>query len=277
MSQKRVVAIHDISCFGKCSLTVALPILSACGHECAVIPTAVLSTHTGGFTGYTFRDLTEDILPIAEHWKKEGIMADAFYTGYLGSPEQASLVAKAVSLIRTKDSLIVTDPAMADDGKLYPGFEQDFPGAMLELCQQADIIVPNITEACLMTGLPYSEPPYDKPMIEMLLHRLYELTKADVVLTGVAFDHDHLGAAVLKNGHISYILKDRLPGLYHGTGDVFGSGLVGALLAGYTLPQSTSLAADLVCDSISATLSENPDRRYGVNFESVLKAFLEKL
>ena len=150
MAQKRVAAIHDISCFGKCSLTVALPIISAAGIETAVIPTAVLSTHTGGFTGYTVRDLSEDIVPVARHWNSENIKVDAVYTGYLCSKQQIYLVLEAARLISREDTLLITDPVMADNGKLYKGFDPDYPKYMTELCANADIITPNITEAALM-------------------------------------------------------------------------------------------------------------------------------
>ena len=145
--QKRVAAIHDISCFGRCSLTVALPIISAAGIETAVIPTALLSTHTGGFKNYVFKDLTENILPIAKHWESEKIKSDTVYTGYLGSKEQVEIVKEAQKIIRKESSLLIVDPVMADFGRLYGGFDSDFPEFMKKLCLIADVITPNITEA----------------------------------------------------------------------------------------------------------------------------------
>ena len=174
--QKRVAAIHDISCFGKCSLTVALPIISAAGIECAGIPTAVLSTHTGGFSGYTFRDLTEDIMPVASHWKKEGLTFDAVYTGYLGSVEQIDLVCRAVDTFGTDDMLLIVDPVMADHGKLYGGFPENFPKEMTRLCAKADIITPNITEAAFMVDMPYCEAPHSEEYIKGLLDSLRKIT-----------------------------------------------------------------------------------------------------
>ena len=159
---KRAVTIQDLSCFGKCSVTVALPLISAMGVECAVIPTAVLSTHTGGFTGWTFRDLSEDIPKIAAHWKTQGLKFDGVYTGYLGSPEQAQMIEDFID--EFKPGLIFVDPAMADNGKLYPGFTPEFALEMGKLCGKADVIVPNLTEACFMLGLPY---PGGKPMDEL--------------------------------------------------------------------------------------------------------------
>lgn len=270
MSQKRVVAIHDISCFGKCSLTVALPILSACGVECSVIPTAVLSTHTGGFSGYTFRDLTDDILPVASHWRKEGITADAFYTGYLGSAKQAQIVKRTIEMLRTEESTIIVDPAMADFGRLYEGFDSDFPLAMLSLCEGADIIVPNITEACLLTGIDYKEPPYSEEYIEKLIKRTAELTGAAVVLTGVCFDESRIGAAIYEKDELRYALTRKIPAIYHGTGDVFASAMVGALLNDRSLQAAVQIAVNFTRESIEKTVEENPEREYGVNFESAI-------
>jgi pyridoxine kinase len=158
--QKRVAAIHDISCFGRCSLTVALPIISSAGIECAVVPTAVLSTHTGGIDGYTFHDLTDEIMPIAKHWKSLDLEFDAIYTGYLGSFHQLDIVSSLFDLLGSNDTLKVVDPVMADNGVLYKSFPADFPKGMRKLCAKADIIVPNITEAVLMLDEPYQEGPY---------------------------------------------------------------------------------------------------------------------
>ncbi|MDR1065414.1 MAG: bifunctional hydroxymethylpyrimidine kinase/phosphomethylpyrimidine kinase, partial [Oscillospiraceae bacterium] len=175
-ARKRVAAIHDISGFGKCSLTVALPILSAAGIECSVIPTAVLSTHTGGFTGYTYRDLTEDILPVFRHWQSIGLTFDAGYSGFLGSPEQLEIVAGIFGEMKNGGAMIVVDPVMADDGKLYSTFDAAFPDGMRRLCAGADVIVPNITEAALMTGAEYKAGPYTREYIEKLLARLGGIT-----------------------------------------------------------------------------------------------------
>lgn len=277
MSQKRVVAIHDISCFGKCSLTVALPVLSACGAECSVIPTAILSTHTGGFSGYTFRDLTDDILSVASHWRSEGITADVFYTGYLGNEKQAEIVKRTIEMLRTDASTVIVDPAMADFGKLYKGFTADFPLAMLTLCQSAEIIVPNITEACLLTGIDYREPPYDEEYIVNLILRTAELTGASVVLTGVCFDDRRIGAAICEKGEINYALTRKIPTVYHGTGDVFASAMTGALLNDRSLQAAVQIAVNFTRECIEKTVEENPEREYGVNFESALPELFKVL
>ena len=161
---KRVLTIQDISCVGKCSLTVALPIISAFGIETAILPTAVLSTHTM-FKNFTFKDLTDELEKISDHWKKEQIGFDAIYTGYLGSFEQIDLVCEIVNILRDENTLVIVDPVMADNGKLYPGFTEEFAKEMAKLCSKADIILPNMTEASFMLGIPYPGTDYDEATI----------------------------------------------------------------------------------------------------------------
>lgn len=275
--QKRVAAIHDISGFGKCSLTVALPIISAAGSECAVIPTAVLSTHTGGFKDFTFRDLTEDILPIAEHWRREGIRFDAIYTGYLGSFEQIDLVCKVIDILRDENTLVVVDPVMADHGKLYPIFPDNFPDGMKKLCAKADIVIPNLTEACLMLGIEYKDGIFTEEYVKEILDGLLAMGAKTPVLTGVYFDDKKLGAACLENGEIKYAFADRINAMYHGTGDVFGSALIGALMEGFALQASLEIAAKYTSGCIDRTLRFQPDRTYGVDFENELPKYLKML
>ncbi len=276
MAQKRIAAIHDISGFGKCSLTVALPICSAAGIETAVIPTAVLSTHTGGFKGYTFRDLTDDIMPIAEHWSSLGISFDAFYTGYLGSLKQIEYVMAATDMLKGEQAFVVTDPAMADNGKLYAGFPPEFPAAMLKLCERADVIVPNITEACLMLGLEYKPAPYTEDFILVLLKGLYAKTGARVVLTGVTFNDKRLGAAVFDREEAEFIFDERIPAMFHGTGDVFASTLVAALINGKNLVSAAEIAVKFTAHCIKRTY-ENENYRYGVNFEQEIPTLIRYL
>lgn len=265
--QKRVAAIHDISCFGRCSLTVALPILSAAGLETSMIPTAVLSTHTGGFTDYTVHDLTEDIWPIASHWKSLGLGFDAIYTGYLGSIDQIEIVRRLFDLF--EDSVYFVDPVMADNGKLYAAFGQDFPDEMAKLCAKAHAIVPNITEATLLLGEAYQEGPYTKQYIEHLLKSLSQLGPQKIFLTGVYLNNTQLGAAAYdrNSGEIVYAYAERIPGSYHGTGDVFGSVLLAAQLANCSLKHSIEIAIDFTVNSLQRSRAENTDTRFGVNFE----------
>lgn len=275
--QKRVAAIHDISCFGKCSLTVALPIISAAGIECAGIPTAVLSTHTGGFSGYTFRDLTEDIMPVASHWKKEGLTFDAVYSGYLGSVEQIDLVCQAVDTFGTKDTLLIVDPVMADHGKLYAGFSESFPKEMTRLCAKADIITPNITEAAFMTDMPYMAPPHSKEYIEELLSGLRKITSGKIVLTGVCFNLSEIGSACVEDGKTEYVFTPYVDAAYHGTGDIFTSTLTCGVLKGRTLSESALIAAKFTAGCIKLTKEQYPEMKYGVNFEAQIPQLLKLL
>jgi len=276
---KRVAAIHDISGFGKCSLTVALPIISAAGIEVSVLPTAVLSTHTGGFTGFTYRDLTEDILPITEHWKSLNIRFDAIYTGFLGSFEQLDLVTKFFEAFKTKDNLIMVDPVMADNGTLYGIFSPEFPLGMRKLCEKADIIVPNLTEAALLTGEPYHQGPYSQSYIEDMMKKLSAMGPRKIVLTGVYFNDEELGAATYdaEKEEITYYFEKRIPGYYHGTGDVFGSALLAALLNDFPLNESAAIAVRFTASAIRKTAQAGTDVRFGVNFEQTIPEFLNEL
>ena len=272
---KRIGAIHDISGVGKCSLTVVLPIISAAGLECSVMPTAVLSTHTGGFEGYTFRDLTDDMRDIANHWKKENILFDAFYSGYLGSLGQIDIVRDVFEMFRTPDMLIMVDPVMADDGKLYSLFTLDHVKGMAKLCGHADVIVPNRTEAAFMLEREYKGGPMTNGEVDDLLRALSGLGAKQVVLTGVYFGSDDLGAACFdaRTGQIDYIMDKRIEGLYHGTGDVFGAFLMGALMQGRSLAESTRIAVDYTCAAIRLTAADGTGPRMGVRFESVLSDY----
>ena len=270
--QKRVLAIHDISCVGRCSLTVALPIISATGVECSVIPTAVLSTHTGGFTGYTYRDMTEDIVPIVDHWMTLGLGFDSIYTGFLGSKEQIEIVKSTIGRLRKDNTVVGVDPAMADNGKMYPIFDMAFARDMGSLCAIADIVVPNITEACFMLGREYKEGPYTEDYIVGLMKDLCAMGAKKVVLTGVYFEEGKLGAATYDSstGKTSYRFRDVIPGYYHGTGDVYASALVAAIMNGRTLEDSASIAVDFTVGSIIRTYKAETDVKYGVNFEGGL-------
>jgi len=279
MKQKKIVAIHDISCVGRCSLTVALPVLSAAGFETGIIPTAVLSTHTGGFDGYTYRDLTDDINPVKNHWQSLNLGFDAIYTGFLGSYEQLSIVSDFFDDFDTENNLIMVDPVMADAGQLYSVFDSNFPNGMKNLCKKADLIVPNMTEAAFLIGEDYFEGPYEVSYVEKVIERLSDITDAKIVLTGVYFDERKLGAAVFdhKNNKIDYVLNNKIEGFYHGTGDVFASGLLGALLNNFSLFDATKIAADFTVESIEITKNMQTDVRYGVAFEKCIPGYLKNL
>ena len=284
---KRIITVQDISCVGKCSLTVALPIISAMGVEACVLPTAVLSTHTA-FKGFTFRDLTADIQPICDHWKNEKIHFDAIYTGYLGSFEQLDLMHKLIADFGGGDTLAIVDPCMADNGKLYPGFTQEFAFAMAKLCGKADVIVPNLTEASYMLGVPYVESGYDEAYIKDMLKKLAALGAKKIVLKGIEFaqNQEDLTGVAGKIGIVSYdaatdtfdwYFHKKMPQSFHGTGDIFASVLTGALMRGLSLQKSYSLAADFVVESIKETLSHEDYNWYGVDFEAAFPFLLGSL
>lgn len=275
--QKRALAVHDISCLGKCSLTAALPILSAAGVECVALPTAVLSTHTGGFTGYTFRDLTADIAPITAHWKTLNLHFDALYTGYLGSPEQIGLVLRLLDELSDADTLRLVDPVMGDHGVLYKGFAPDYPQKMRALCAAADVIVPNLTEASLLLGTPYREGPFERAFVEDTLAALSELGPRKVVLTGVSFDDEQLGAAAWDDGRVEYAFARRVQGQYHGTGDVWGSSFLAGLLSGRTLGESARVACEFTAQAVAYTRESPMELCYGVRFEAALPKLMHDL
>ena len=268
MSYKRVLTIQDISCVGQCSLTVALPIISACGIETSVLPSAVLSTHTMGFTGFTFRDLTEDMPGICAHWKKEGLTFDGIYTGYLGSAKQIEYVKDIVAATAAEGCLVVIDPAMADNGKLYPAFDMAFVEEMKKLCAGANYLLPNITEACLLTGMEYRTE-YDEAYIDALVTGLRDLGAENVILTGVSYSKGHTGVLVFENGEKQYYEHQQIAGGIHGTGDIYASAFVGAKLRGKTAYEAAKIAANYVVECILES-KKDPDHTYGARFEPVL-------
>ena len=273
--QKRVMAIHDISCFGKCSITAALPVLSAAGIETCPVPTAVLSTHTGGFEGYTFEDLTHNIIPVADHFKKLDIKFDGIYSGYLGSFEQIDYMKRIIRDFKRENTIVLVDPVMGDNGKLYAGFDMNFAKEMASLCKMADIIVPNITEAAFMTGIEYEKPPYTKEYLEKILDALKNICDGDIVLTGAVLEKGKTGIAIYNNGNTKYITKKECEGMYHGTGDVFASALLSGLLNGLSLEDSGELATGFVIECIENT--KELGVFYGVNFEQSIPWLLKNL
>ncbi|MBQ6910054.1 MAG: pyridoxamine kinase [Synergistaceae bacterium] len=272
---KRVLSIQDISCLGKCSQTIALPVLSALGSEAVMLPTALLSTHTM-FKNFTFKDLSDQIEPIINHWKSEGVKFDAVYTGYIGSEAQIEQVKNIFKEFKDKDTLIFIDPVMADNGKLYPAFDMNYVKKNAELCAYADIIVPNITEACFMTGVEYKEK-YNEDYIKLLLDKLNALGAKINLLTGVSLEDGKTGVMGYDNIKGEYYLyqNKRINAVYHGTGDLFSSVCVGEILKGLDWRDAARIAADYTAHTIEVTL-ESPDKPwYGVNFEETLPELLK--
>lgn len=275
MDYKRILTIQDISCVGQCSLTVALPILSACGLETAILPSAVLSTHSVGFRDFTFRDLTEDIPAIQHHWQQEGISFQAVYTGYLGSARQIEMVKDICQNLLVPGGKKIVDPAMADRGELYPVFDMDFVQEMKKLVGEGDIVLPNITEASLLTDTEYREE-YDEEYICGLVEGIHRLGAGTVVLTGVSYDAHSTGVLVSEQGKQTYYRHELLDRGCHGTGDVYASSFVGAYMHGKTVPEAARIAADYTLACIKNTL-DDPNHWYGVKFEPVLGELIEAL
>ena len=273
---KRIMTIQDISCVGKCSLTVALPIISAAGVEAGVLPTAVLSTHTQ-FDKFTFCDLTSEIQPISDTFRDLDIDFDAIYTGYLGSFEQLGLVSDFIDRFGGKAKVVI-DPVMADNGVLYKGFTPEFARAMAKLCGKADLIIPNLTEASFKLDIPYN-PDYDEDYIKELLKKLAALGADEVALTGISFEADKIGVYSYKasTDTYSYYANTKLPLTYHGTGDVYASAVVGAMMRGFSTEESLAIAVDFTLRSMEKTMEDPEHRFYGVNFEEALPYYIELL
>lgn len=266
---KRILTIQDISCVGQCSLTVALPIISAFGIETAVIPTAVLSTHTA-FQGFTFCDLTEELPKILKHWETENISFDGFYTGYIGSIKQIEYIKDIMKHTANPNAVKVVDPCMADHGKLYAGFSSDFPKHMLTLCKEADVIVPNLTELCFLLDVPYKD--YTRNELESLVKQMSDLIEASVVLTGVSFNDDELGALTYDRNEkeISYYFTPKVSVFFHGTGDCFASAFFGSVVKGFSYEKAAAIACEFTYRAIANTEADAKGHWYGVHFEEAL-------
>lgn len=272
MNYKRILTIQDISCVGQCSLTVAHPILSACGHEVCILPTAILSTHTGGFGRPVVHHLGADMHTMWRHWLDQGIIFDAILIGYLGSIDAIRCASDIIQNLLAPDGLAIVDPAMADHGKLYSGFDEAYAKAMKSLCEQADIVLPNITEAAMMSGVPYQEN-YDKAYIEQLLNKL---PNRQIVLTGVGFEANETGAAIKNSCGISYYHHKKIGKNYHGTGDIFAACFTGATMQGLQIDEAVKLASDFTFRCISNTYAA-PAHWYGVKFETALPWLIDEL
>lgn len=274
MKDKRVLTIQDISCVGQCSLTVALPIISACGIETGILPSSVLSNHTAGFSAWTFFDLTNEMPNILAQWKKEKVDFDAFYTGYV-SKAQIPVILSIMEQVARPGALRIVDPVMGDNGKLYAGFGEDFPMEMRRLCKGADVILPNMTEALLLLGMPYTET-YDEAFVIDVLKKLHQLGAKNVVLTGVSYEKGKLGVACFDGSDVKYYFTDRIDVAMHGTGDVYASSFTGALMRGHSILEAASIAADFVVETIKQTMPD-PDHWYGVKFEKALPYLIGRL
>lgn len=273
--QKRALAVHDLSCVGRCSLTVALPILSAAGVNTAVIPTALLSTHTGEFTGYTHLDLSDQLSPITAHLATLGLHFDAFYSGYLASGAQVEQILSMLDQLCDSETHIFVDPAFADHGRRYSLIDESMPTQMRRLCARANTIVPNLTEAAFLLDRPYPGEHYDWTLIGDYCRGLLDLSAENVIITDVSFSPEETGIAILsrssQQNEPEFLFRSKFDGMFHGTGDVFASFALAGLLQGMPLKPAAERALDLTHESIEWTLREGQPLRYGVQFERVLK------
>lgn len=277
--QKRAIAVHDISCVGRCSLTVALPILSAAGVETSIVPTALLSTHTGEFTGYTHLDLSNQLLPIADHLSTLGRGFHAFYSGYLASGAQVDDVLGMIDRLCDKDTHIFVDPAFGDHGRMYSLMDASMPSQMRKLCSRANTIVPNLTEACFLLDRPYPTDGCDPAFIAELCHELLKLGPENVVITDIAFSKEHTGLAILSR-HMAqpvFQFRSRFEGVFHGTGDVFASLLLAGLLNNRAIQDAAAMALELTHEAIAVTLQNGQPLRFGVQFEKILPKLWQHL
>ena len=274
--QTRVLAIHDLCGVGKCSLTAALPILSAAGVEACALPTAIFSTHTA-FSSFISQDLNDFLLPMAKAIKEQNFHFDAIYTGYLANGEQAGIISDIITLLADANTKIIVDPAMAAGGKLYTCLPDSFPAEMKKLCRRASVITPNITEALLLLGRNGSDIPTTKAGYEELIRALAKEIGTAVVLTSVALNQDTIDCAVCEGEDVTFISEPYVAHGYHGTGDVFSSVLTAAYLRGRTLVEATSIAAEFVRRTIRKTDKNNPSLWYGVNFEAALPSLASLL
>ena len=269
MMTPRVAAIHDMSGFGRCSLTVAIPILSAMGVQCCPLPTAFLSTHTGGFEGFTFLDMTDEMSKVADHWASLGLTFQAVYSGFLGSERQIGVVENFICRFRGPDTVVVVDPVMGDYGRVYQTYTAAMCSGMARLAELADVITPNLTEAALLLGQPYETLPAGEAGLREITERLSLGGRRSVVLTGASLAPGRTGAVCFdaRTGKTEAVQTAYVAHEFHGTGDVFSSVLTGALVRGESLSSAAGEAAAFVRACAERTAAEDPPMREGVDFE----------
>lgn len=274
---KRIMTIQDITCFGKCSVTIALPVISAIGVETAILPTALLSAHTL-FPDNTKLDLGEEMPRIAGQWKRNGISFDAIYIGYLGTARGIETALHVIDQFADENTLVITDPVMGDHGRLYRGFDREYAGKCAELCGKSDLIVPNITEACLMTGMEYREK-YDESYLRDLCAGLCRICAGTVVITGASIEEGKTGFYGMRaeTGETFSYQTGRLDASYHGTGDLFASTAAGAMVRGIHVQQALEIAADYTAETIRETMKGTENPWYGVHFETVIPYLIRRV
>ena len=278
MMTPRAAAIHDMSGFGRCSLTVAIPILSAMGVQRCPLPTAFLSTHTGGFTGFTFLDMTEEMPKVAAHWKSLDLRFDAIYSGFLGSEAQIDIVEDFIRAFRTPDTVVVIDPVMGDDGAAYQTYTPAMCAGMARLAELADVITPNLTEAAFLLGMDYGDLPRGEAGLRQIVRELSMEGKRSVALTGASLAPGKTGAMCFDaaTGETEAVQTDFIAHPLHGTGDVFASVLTGGLVKGKSLTEAAREAVEFIRACAVRTVEQNLPMREGVDFEPLLGLLTER-
>jgi len=276
---KRLLAVNDLSGIGKCSLTVALPVVSATGVECACMPTTVLSTHTAIFRDFTVRDLSDQILPMARHWKKEGLSFDGICTGYMANAGQAELIEEVIRLCRNENTLVIVDPAMADNGHYYAMLGDDVRDAFRKLITHAHVVTPNVTEAALLTGIPYQAGCQSMEYVQTLLRSLVSMGPHTAVITSVCTADGLIGNVALdaRTGQLVSTFRPVTEGRFHGTGDLFTAAFAALLLRGATLEAAMEIGGALLDESIRQTVARGTPLHWGVAFEGALPAYIHRV
>ena len=274
----KVAAVQDLSGLGRCSLSVVLPVLSVMGAQCCPLPTAVLSAHTAfpAPEAAAFQDLTGAMEQTLRHWEALHTSFDAIYSGFLGSPQQIGVLRRLIQRFRRKETLVLIDPVMGDHGRVYRTYTPEMCEQMIQLAAEADLITPNLTEAALLLGEPFDRIPASQAGIEEWLRRLSLGGKRSVVITGVSLAPKALGAGCLdaRSGKIRFAMARQEPGQFFGTGDLFAAVLLGSLLRGETLSESTARAVDFIQKSVARTLAAGTPMLEGVQFEPLLRELL---
>lgn len=276
--QKRLLTIQDFSCLGRCSLTVAQPTISACGIECVAIPTAVLSNHTQ-YKSWTFLDLTNELSPIVKKWEDYNHHFEMISTGYL-STAQIDIVIDIINHLKEKDTKIYIDPAMADNGKLYPGFGPEHVTKMVELCRQGDYVKPNVTEACLMCHIDYPTKPVGFEFYLHLAHQLRELGMKNIILTGIKLHAGKIGVLLLEESkkEPTFVEYDLVDAYLHGTGDLFSAAVASMLTLGKSLEKAVEIGHEYVVKSIRYTIDDGVDGLlYGPEFERAIPDLIKMI
>lgn len=270
---KNILIIHDISCYGKCSTTVALPLISSMELTGTLLPTSLLSTHTGpGFEDFTFLDLSDEMPKITNHWKNLDLKFDGVYIGYLGSIKQIKFLEKEIPNLLKEDGKVYLDPVMGDDGKFYYGFDEAYAKEMLNLVKLADVVMPNHTEASFMYDIDYADGEWNDDQVAELVAKVRQTSDASIVLTGAEFDDNYTGAYFNDaiTGENNTVRAPFIGGSFHGTGDMFGSILTGSLANGVSLAGATQLAVEMVPKAIERSLDNPNVMQDGLNFEEIL-------